>query len=239
MNELYLSILTGLSIGFLGSFHCIGMCGPLALALPVQHYSGIQKYTGIFLYNLGRAMTYAIMGLIFGLIGHQFRLWGFQQMISIAAGVFLLLFVFSRFSFTKKFAWLNRLNSIVQQKLAGLLSTSKNQYSLLSIGLLNGLLPCGLVYVGIASATATMDPLRGTLLMFFFGLGTFPVMAGLMILGHRISIGARQRMNKAIPYVVSIMAIMLIVRGMNLGIPYLSPAMAKHTTEVRCAHHAE
>jgi uncharacterized protein len=236
MNELYLSILTGLSIGFLGSFHCIGMCGPIALALPVHTYTGIQKYTGIFLYNFGRAITYSVLGLAFGFLGNQFRLWGLQQVISIGAGVLILVFILSNFSFSSRIPLLARLNLSVQQGLGRLLKTSDKPISLLPIGMLNGLLPCGLVYVAIAAALATMDTLEGVMLMFSFGLGTLPVMAGLMSFGHLISINIRQKINRAVPYFVGVMAVMLILRGMNLGIPYLSPKLEKDSTEVSCCH---
>lgn len=236
MNELFLPILTGLSIGLLGSFHCIGMCGPLALALPVHRYTGVQKYSGIFLYNIGRAFTYGLLGLGFGFIGNQFRLWGLQQVISIAAGLFLLLFILSSFSFTSRIGWLAKFNTHVQRGLGALLTSAKNPFALFPIGILNGLLPCGLVYVAIAAALATMDTLQGVLLMFSFGLGTLPVMAGLMLFGHLISVKARHKMNQAVPYVVGMMAVMLILRGMNLGIPYLSPSMEKDSTEVSCCH---
>ncbi len=236
MNELYISILTGLSIGFLGSFHCIGMCGPIALALPVNRFSGMQKYAGILLYNLGRAVTYSLLGFAFGFVGSQFRLWGLQQVISIGAGVMILLFILSRFSFTSKIPGMNRLNLWVQQGLGKLLTTVKNPTSLCPVGLLNGLLPCGLVYVAIAAALATMSSLNAMLLMFSFGIGTIPVMAGLMMFGHLISINIRQKINRSVPYFVGIMAVMLILRGMNLGIPYLSPKLEKESTEVSCCH---
>jgi len=233
---MYLSIVTGLSIGFLGSFHCIGMCGPIALALPVRSYEGVQKYTGIGLYNIGRAVTYSALGVAFGFIGQQFRIWGLQQFISITAGILILLFILTRFSFTSKIAWMAKLNFWVQQSLGKLLNTPKKMSSLFSIGLLNGLLPCGLVYVAIAAAMATMDIGHGALLMFSFGIGTIPVMMGLTVFGHLISTVARQRINKAVPYFVGVMAVMLILRGMNLGIPYLSPALEKDSTEVSCCH---
>ena len=236
MSAIYLSILTGLSIGFLGSFHCIGMCGPIALALPVRSYTGVQKYIGIGLYNIGRAVTYSILGLAFGFLGQQFRLWGLQQVISIAAGILILLFIVSRFSFSSRIIWLAQLNGWVQKSLGKLLSAPKPVSSLFPIGLLNGLLPCGLVYVAIAAAMATMHTWHGVLLMFAFGLGTIPVMAGLMLFGHLLSGVARRKINKAVPYFVGVMAVMLILRGMNLGIPYLSPSMDKESTEVSCCH---
>lgn len=228
--------MAGLGIGFLGSFHCVGMCGPIALVLPVHRFGVAGKYTGILLYNLGRASTYAIIGLIFGFLGNQFRLWGLQQLISIVAGVFLLLFVLSGASFISRIKWLTSIKQTVQNALGNLLKSSSSPSSLFSIGLLNGLLPCGLVYVAIAAALATTHTLHGALLMFSFGLGTIPVMATLMIFGHLISFNIRQRINRAVPYMVATMALVLILRGMNLGIPYVSPKLQKQSTEVMCCH---
>lgn len=236
MNELSICILTGLSIGFLGSFHCIGMCGPIALALPIHSFSGTKKYASIAAYNFGRAVTYGILGLIFGWVGSQFRIWGLQQIISIVSGLLILLFIFSRFSFTTRIGWFNRINGRVQQALGHALRSPKHPGSFFTIGILNGILPCGLVYVAMAAALATTHIISGSVLMFAFGMGTIPVMAGLMVFGNLISIPLRQKINRAVPYFVGTMAIILILRGMNLGIPYLSPKMDRSTTEVECCH---
>lgn len=206
------------------------------MVLPVRSYPGIQKYIGIGLYNIGRAVTYGGLGLAFGFLGQQFKLWGLQQVISIAAGTLILLFIMSRLSFSKKIIWLSHLNHWVQKSLGNLLSRPKPVSSLFPIGLLNGLLPCGLVYVAIAAALATMHTWHGVILMFAFGIGTIPVMAGMMMFGHLISGVARQKINRAVPYVVGVMAVMLILRGLNLGIPYLSPSMANDSTEINCCH---
>jgi sulfite exporter TauE/SafE len=212
------------------------MCGPIALALPVRSYPGVQKYVGIGLYNIGRAVTYGFLGLAFGFLGQQFRVWGLQQVISISVGMLILVFIFSSFSFSSRIVLLTQLNKWVQKSLSSLLIATKSVMSLFPIGLLNGLLPCGLVYVAIAAALATMHTWHGVLLMFGFGLGTIPVMAGLMMFGHLISCTARQKINMVVPYFVGMMAVMLILRGLNLGIPYLSPSMEKDSTEVSCCH---
>ncbi len=236
MNEIYLSILTGLSIGFLGSFHCIGMCGPIALALPVHKYEGVKKQVGILLYNLGRAVTYGILGFIFGFLGNQFKLWGLQQAISIGAGLAILILIFSSLSISAFIPGLAKFDQWVQKGLGRLLAASKNPSSLFAIGLLNGLLPCGLVYVAIAAALATMHTGYGALLMFSFGIGTIPIMAGLMFFGHLISLKTRQKLNQAVPFIVGIMAVLLILRGLNLGIPFISPKMTSESTEIHNCH---
>lgn len=229
-------ILAAISLGLLGSFHCIGMCGPIALALPVHHYSKFKKYLGIFLYNLGRVTTYTLLGLLFGLLGQSFFLGGFQQIVSISIGILLLLSVI--FTNTN---WFNSqhlgfiysfINSVKIQ--LGNLFNKKGLHFLFFIGILNGLLPCGLVYLGIAGAIATGHYIKGAEFMFYFGIGTIPIMYAVAFFGQFIKLKYRNHIRKAMPVVVTIMAIMLIVRGLNLGIPYLSPAFEKESHEVTC-----
>lgn len=228
--------IAAISLGLLGSFHCIGMCGPIALALPVHHYSAFKKHIGILLYNLGRISTYTLLGFLFGLLGQSFFLGGFQQALSIAIGVLLLMSVFITqtnwfkapgFGFIYSFV-----NSVKSQ--LGNLFNKKGLYFLFLIGLLNGLLPCGLVYLGIAGAIATGDFFKGAEFMFYFGLGTIPVMYAVAFLGQFITLKYRNFIRQSMPVVVSLMAILLIVRGLNLGIPYLSPQFEKETHKVSC-----
>lgn len=218
------AILTGLSIGALGSFHCVGMCGPIALALPVGGKSPLEKAISVLLYNLGRASSYAFMGLIFGLLGSTFSVFGLQQWLSVVAGaVILLLLAFNHISLVQRTPF-GTLNLWVKQRLGQMLQSEKQPLTYLSLGLLNGWLPCGLVYVAIASSLATGSYWGGALLMFAFGLGTIPVMASLMVFGKLISLKVRAGINKAVPYFIAGMAVLLILRGLNLGIPYLSPS---------------
>lgn len=237
MNSVYFAIITGLSIGALGSFHCIGMCGPIALSLPVHSGSGFHKSFSILLYNTGRALTYAMIGLIFGLLGSSLNVFGFQQWLSIIAGcLILLLLVFSTFNLGSKVAN-SRFNGLIKEKLSRYLSAEKSTFSYLIIGLLNGWLPCGLVYVAIAASFALGNVWESALLMFAFGLGTLPVMAFLMLFGKFISQRTRGLINKLVPYVIGIMAFLLILRGLNLGIPYLSPSYNEQDKKVEeCCH---
>jgi sulfite exporter TauE/SafE len=224
MNPVIFAILTGLGIGALGSFHCVGMCGPIALALPVGGKSPLEKTFSILLYNLGRASSYALMGLIFGLIGSTFSVFGWQQWLSVVAGVvILLLLAFNHISLVQKTPF-RKWNQWVKNQLSRILQSEKKPFTYLSLGLLNGWLPCGLVYVAIASSLATGSLWGGALLMFAFGLGTIPVMAGLIVFGQLISLKVRAGINKAVPYLIAGMAVLLILRGLNLGIPYLSPS---------------
>jgi sulfite exporter TauE/SafE len=234
--EIYLA---ALSLGFLGSFHCIGMCGPIALALPLNKNSFLARLAGGVIYNFGRMLTYALFGGLFGLIGQSFALAGYQQWLSIAMGLLLLIMVFLPESAMNKFQLSHEIYSLIgklKSKFSKLL-LQKNYSSLFLIGLLNGLLPCGLVYLGIVGAIATGDSLQGSLFMAVFGLGTLPAMLSLSLISNSISLNFRNKIRKAIPAFIVVMGIMLILRGLNLGIPYLSPKMSKtDPTAHECCH---
>jgi len=229
-------VFAAISLGLLGSFHCIGMCGPIALALPVHHYAPLKKHTGIILYNVGRLFTYSLLGILFGLLGQSFFIGGFQQAFSITIGGLLLLQVI-----LSKVNWFNRPGvGIMYHAFAkvksglGNLFNKKGLRFLFLIGLLNGLLPCGLVYLGIAGAAASGNYIEGAKFMFWFGLGTAPVMYLTGFLGQFITLKFRNHIRRSVPYIVSVMALLLIVRGLNLGIPYLSPAFEKESHTVSC-----
>ncbi|MGN6531411.1 MAG: sulfite exporter TauE/SafE family protein [Ginsengibacter sp.] len=219
--------ISALFIGFLGSFHCVGMCGPIALSLPVSHLQGFEKAMGIGLYNLGRVIMYALIGMIFGMVGLSFKYFGWQQILSIALGAVLILIFLSRvFSFKK-----NRIFSIFppwNRKVILILTplmTSGKTKNLLFIGLLNGLLPCGLIYIALAGAMATGNIFYSALFMAGFGAGTLPAMVIASYAAGMISIPVRNKIKKVFPYMLAVMGILLILRGLNLDIPFLSPAL--------------
>lgn len=221
-------LLAALSLGFLGSFHCIGMCGPIALALPLKRSTAFSAAAGSLVYNAGRIFSYALMGLLFGLAGQSLAMAGWQDLLSVMLGILILVLLFVPGRLLDKgpfFLFIGRLKAALR-KLFGIHTLR----SLLLIGMLNGLLPCGLVYAGIAGATATGSAVSGALFMAAFGLGTFPAMAVLSLAGSRISIRSREKVRKIVPVFITVMALLLILRGMNLGIPYISPALEKSAT---------
>jgi hypothetical protein len=212
------------SIGFLGSFHCIGMCGPIAMALPLNRKSFLKKYAGILIYNFGRITTYALMGTIFGLLGQGIRIAGFQQILSITIGILLVISAFmpkilDGITFKGK---IGILLSRMQYELRLLFKKSSYE-SLFSIGFLNGFLPCGLVYMAIGSSLAQNSLINSILFMVFFGLGTMPMMVFASELGSVISINFRNKIKRLIPVFIGVVGVFFIVRGMNLNIPYISP----------------
>lgn len=230
-------LLAGLSIGILGSFHCVGMCGPIALSLPIYNVSTWKKLFFITLYNLGRVVAYSLLGAIFGLVGMQFFIGGYQQILSISLGVLILFFLFFNTYSSNKNSYFNIFSNFIKKQLGSLLRNDKKFYTYIFIGFLNGFLPCGLVYVAIAGAVATGSIANSVLFMAAFGLGTFPIMFSVTVLGKYISLQLRNQMRRAVPLFVGVMAILLILRGLNLGIPYISPEMkATPTGTHSCCH---
>lgn len=225
-------LLTAFLFGLLGSFHCVGMCGPIAFMLPVDRKNPIKGTWQTFLYHLGRLFSYMLIGTFFGLVGSSFRIFGLQQGLSISMGILMLLVVFlptkifNKYNFSKP---IYRLMSKVKNALGRELKKKKND-TFLSIGFLNGFLPCGLVYMAVFGAIATSSLWRGGIYMLLFGLGTVPLMSLSVYLGNFLKGKARQRIQRVIPIFVVIIAILFILRGLGLGIPYLSPeAMDLHS----------
>lgn len=234
--DLLALIISAWLLGILGSFHCVGMCGPIALTLPTQHLKGWSRVVGIVLYNFGRMFTYALLGLLLGWLGSRFILFGWQQIISILiGGLFILVFILALFrKRLVKNAFLTQYwNKVIVNTLA-MLFRRKGLTTLLFIGMLNGLLPCGMVYMAVAGAAATGHAWTGALFMAAFGFGTFPAMMAMSFAGNLFSIQFRQQIRNATPYVVGIMGLIFVLRGMNLDIPYLSPVLQPHG--VSCCH---
>ena len=213
-----------ISIGLISSFHCLGMCGPIAFALPLNRTNLLTQLAGGLTYNLGRLSTYGVLGLLFGLIGKSLVLAGAQRTLSIGAGVVMILSVLlpklsSKLnidSFT--FKYIGRLKSMFGQ-----LFKKSSFESLFVIGVLNGLLPCAMVYIALAGAIAEGDALGGLSFMIYFGTGTLPLMFTATLISGFLTMKVRNKLQKSIPYFVFLIGILFILRGMNLGIHYLSP----------------
>lgn len=221
-------ILTGIITGLVSSLHCVGMCGPLALALPAGNFSSADKKKALILYNSGRVLTYSLLGLIAGLAGSAFVTGGFQQGLSITTGVLMLIFVavntvFKNKNFARVTLFAKFFNAL-QRFIASMLKNRKPSAFFL-IGSANGLLPCSMVYMAIIAAIASGNVTTGVLFMMCFGLGTVPFMFALPWFGQAVSFSFRSRIKAVFPYVLSVLALLLILRGMNLNIPFISPAV--------------
>ena len=218
-------LLSALVLGIMGSFHCAGMCGPIAVALPLHGNTMMQKIFGGTLYNMGRTLTYGIMGALFGMLGQGIHLLGFQQKVSVIMGALMIISVLFPALFRNQNnlekSWFSVVGKL--KKSIGKLFTVRSFSSLFFIGLLNGLLPCGLVYIAIAGAIGTGNSTQGTLYMILFGLGTIPMMLGISVAGNMMGLALRNKINKLIPVLVVVVGLLFILRGLDLGIPYLSP----------------
>lgn len=215
---------TALVLGLVGSLHCAGMCGPLALALPQAGNTTPAYVLGRIAYNLGRIATYCLLGVVVGLAGWTFLLAGIERWVSIALGVALLLGLFA----SRKLAVWRPVTALVdglKSRMSGLLRR-RSFASLAVLGLLNGLLPCGLVYVACAGAAATGGVLAGAQYMALFGAGTVPMMLAISLSGRLVPPSLRLNLRRAIPVCVFLLATLLILRGMSLGVPYLSPDLS-------------
>jgi uncharacterized protein len=217
-------VLSAVILGLVSSFHCVGMCGPLALALPVSNLARPKQVLSVILYNSGRVMTYAALGLVFGMAGRKLYLAGLQQWFSILAGSIMLALAIQYFIRKKQVqpSWMNGFHRVVQNMMQRCLQ-SKRIGMYFFLGMANGLLPCGMVYLAIAGALTTTQVYQSVIFMSVFGLGTLPAMLLLGILGLRADISFRLRIKQAMPFVIASVALLLILRGMNLGIPFISP----------------
>ncbi|NVK84493.1 MAG: sulfite exporter TauE/SafE family protein [Cytophagia bacterium] len=227
---------TGFLFGLFGSMHCLGMCAPLIWALPQQKQKRSIWWRNKLAYNLGRAITYAFLGLLIGLVGETFSFAGFQQYLSIGTGVLMIIFlVLTRGRIPQSFYLkpLNRMVLKVKARLGKLLQGNTFRSNAL-MGLYNGLLPCGLVYMALL-ASLSMSSLGGSALyMVFFGLGTFPMMLAAAFFGNSIKQWNQKIFSQWVPRFILLVAVLLIFRGLNLGVPYLSPKLSAGNEIVIC-----
>lgn len=231
-------ILSAIIFGLLGSFHCIGMCGPIAFMLPVDRTHTFKKLSQITAYHIGRLLAYAIIGLCFGLIGKGLNMFGLQQYLSIAVGVLMIVVIliptqtFNTYNLSKPvFRFISKIKTELGKALK-----KKSADTFLTIGFLNGFLPCGMVYMAVFASLAIGNAWESSLYMMLFGLGTIPLMTTAIYFGTFLNVTVKKRIQKAIPVVVIIIGLLFILRGLGLGIPYISPANMQHSasSQIEC-----
>jgi len=236
-----MGILAGFIMGLAGSFHCIGMCGPIALALPVENSSLPKMIIQRLLYNFGRIISYSFIGFVLGYLGEKIKLFGFQQVLSVFLGLLILISLLIPMKFKGKLLFskiYNLYNSYIKSRFM-LLLKNKSSYSLLVIGILNGFLPCGFVYMALAGALTAGSIPASMFFMAAFGFGTLPAMFVTSMAGGFISLNIRRKISRLAPAFILLFAVLFILRGLNLGIPFISPKTVQntiHSTEVDCCH---
>ena len=220
-----------LTMGLVGSMHCLGMCGPIAMALPVRtHHTGV-KLVKYLLYNGGRIVTYSVLGILAGTIGSFFVFTGLQQVLSITAGLLIILSVVIVYQPFQK-GWIATVTLPLRHKIKQAITYFFQQpsgYNMLILGMLNGLLPCGMIYAALIGAMAAGDSVNGALFMMSFGLGTVPLMLIISFAGHFISDKWRFWLNKLNPVVAFAVGALLILRGVHVHLPAFIPIELEHS----------
>ena len=223
-------LLAAFIMGFVGSLHCAAMCGPLVLAMPVVGPGRSQILASRVIYNSGRIAAYSILGLVFGLLGKSFVLAGFQRWLSVTAGATMLAFVFLGHKRFSSSGW--RAAGWIKSTFRTFLQL-RTYPAILALGAANGLLPCGLVYLAGTASAASGEVTDAVLYMLVFGFGTLPMMLGIGVSGPSLmKFLHRFRLKPLVPVAVSLVALSLILRGLALGIPYISPGTSNG--EIRC-----
>lgn len=213
-------------LGLVSSLHCVGMCGPIAMMLPVDRTNNTKKTLQIILYHFGRLLSYGTLGLIFGLIGRSLYLAGIQQQLSIFIGIIIISVaviperVFARYNFSKP---IYRAISFVKTSL-GKQFRNKSNKSIFTIGILNGFLPCAMVYVALFGALAMQNAFYGMLFMMLYGLGTVPLMSLVVYFSSFIKNSLGKNLTKIIPVVTVCIGVLFVLRGLGLDIPFVSPS---------------
>jgi sulfite exporter TauE/SafE len=221
-----LFLLTGLLIGFGGSVHCVGMCGPLALSLPFNMFSDNAKWLAVLLYNIGRVTSYAAIGLLVGLLGRSVNWFGITQILSVILGCIIVLSVFLPKLFIQFKINLPDFISNIQVNLMRTLVTKQKVAWMYAAGIMNGLLPCGLVYMALAAALVSGSVSNSMLFMVSFGVGTIPTLLLIVSAGQLMKPSFRNKLKKMVPVISLMIGVLLVLRGLNLNIPFISPYLS-------------
>lgn len=213
-------LLSAFLLGFLGSLHCVGMCGPIALALPrtEQRWGAV---VGALLYNLGRILTYLLLGLIIGVFGRGLFMAGVQAWFSVLIGALLIVVALLSLNvegYIKQIPVVHQLQNWVSRSMAKLLQ-KEGLATHFYIGALNGLLPCGLVYVAVAGAVLSDTWVQSALYMGGFGAGTMPLMLGAALAGQFISVNWRHKLRRLSPVLLGLFGLYFMARGINFHLP--------------------
>lgn len=224
-----MNLITPLLVGLAGSLHCIGMCGPLLLAVPLDAAGKRQVLGQMLVYHSGRLLTYAALGLLFGLLGKGLAVAGFQKILSVGAGILMLVMAFMAWRFERLVTALPGFGSLAKWVKSGIGNLLRRNalWSKFTMGLLNGLLPCGMVYAALAGAIATTGILEGGFFMAVFGLGTLPLLLLVSIAGRTFKPGFRRQIRYAQPILLGIVGIILLQRGLQLDLSLFDSAVPK------------
>ncbi len=225
-------IVTGFFLGLTANFHCLGMCGPIALMIPVDRTSNWSIAAGLVQYHTGRIAVYGLFGAVLGMVGLTMQFIGWLQWLSIISGVLLILMAWKhllRFPAKQSgsLGWfLSKLQSVRSTALR-----SKSPFKLAILGAINGFLPCGMIYVALVNAVLAGDFVSSSLAMVSFGIGTLPILVIVAFFGSKFKSFKSAQWSKLMPYFLTALGLLIVMRGMNLGIKYISPKISIHQSK--------
>lgn len=212
---------TAILLGLGGSLHCVGMCGPLMLSVPMDRRTRLAVLGSSLQYQLGRVAAYALIGSLFGLLGTGAVVAGVQRWLALAGGAVLIALAILQWRHGNspiQLQMLERPLRWLRQKIGGLLRSDR-WYATAGVGFLNGFIPCGLVYVAVLGAMTQAHWLEGALFMALFGLGTVPMLLGVMWLGGIAKPRFRHYFQFITPVLLLIGGALLLFRGLEITFP--------------------
>jgi uncharacterized protein len=219
---MYYFLATAFLLGLTSTLHCLGMCGPISLALPLNRTNNWTILSDILQYHFGRIFTYAILGFIVGTIGFTIKIVSILQWLSIISGIIILIFAWKEY-FTLQVKLKFDFFQVFFSRSMGKLMKTKTPFQLVLLGGLNGLLPCGMVYFALLGSLVVAEPLQSATYMLVFGIGTLPSLIIVSFSANYFSQKLRKMFTQITPFLLTLIALMMILRGLNLNIPYLSP----------------
>lgn len=204
------------TLGLLGSLHCVGMCGPLMLAAATG-----GGWKNPLIYQAGRLSTYLLLGGLLGGLGLGMQLWNAQGAIAAISGMLLIVLAMLRLdpgNMLQRWPAYNRFQVRVRTWMSVALQ-KRGLGGQFTLGVCNGLLPCGLVYLAIIAAANAGTPLAGATFMLAFGLGTLPLLVATLFAGKRLLRLRPDLLPKWTPLVMAVVGIFLLWRGYVTHLP--------------------
>lgn len=234
--------ISALVLGLSSSLHCLGMCGPLVAAVPMKTSTKYGQLFGMMQYHVGKTFTYAVLGVVIGFVGMSVQTLKWMQLLSIASGLLIVVFAWAKYIKFKSRNKIQQLYTRFSSRTLSKLFQSKIPFKPLFFGVINGLLPCGLVYIALLNSLLAGNPFSSAIAMVFFGIGTVPILTVARFVSNKI----QWKTNRITPILITLVGLMVVFRGLNLGIPYLSPKIEtqspkihngdKDTVKMECCH---
>lgn len=227
-------VINGLIFGLVSTLHCLGMCGPLAIAIPAKVKS--NKFLFGLLYQIGRISVYTSIGVSVFFIGYSFSLFHLQQTLTIFLGISLILYAVVTFMSSKNGLFLDFYSKYIGRFFNKIWNLPFVASSLL-LGVLNGLLPCGAIYIAAVYCASLQSVGESILYMILFGIGTSPIFIAAWVFFKKSQQLKLKKLIIVYKFLPLIIGVLMVLRGANLGIPYLSPELEKvngHTEVKNC-----